>query len=1541
MSSDAFIIGEEWISEHYFTSQARNESFHAQVVARRREWDAEEAETTRTRFTERRAELERRFGALAEEPDSRQVQELYADLLTVLGYRTGQFTLHSEGPLTTVSMPGLSGAAPLAVIAAHPVETIEDLLAKDAATLLEPVEREDGSPIISVATYLSTLFVDEEGPAFALVLAGRWFLLAERARWPEGRYLALDLQLVAERNETKRGGEIDRALTCLDAHSLAPDADGSIWWTGVLEESIKHTVGVSEDLREGVRRSIEIIANEVVARRRAKVLEPLPADQAQPLAVQALRYLYRILFLLYAEASPELGVLPTGASEYDAGYGIDRLRELTLVELHSHQAQEGTHLYESIRLLTDLVDRGPDPRAEEDASGPEGLTFNPLRADLFRPEATAHIDAVGLGNAAVQQVLQRLLLSQERKGRERGFISYVELGINQLGAVYEGLMSYTGFFAEEDLFEVAKNGDASKGSWVVPVHRADHLSEADFVREEDPVTGERRAVRHLQGSFVFRLAGRERQQSASYYTPEVLTRFTVQQALEELLDQNDQRTSAADILDLTVCEPALGSGAFALEAVDQLAREYLSRRQDEVGQRIDPDEFAKELQKVKAHIALHQVYGVDLNSTAVELAEVSLWLSTMVEGLQAPWFGLRLRRGNSLVGARRATYPAADVRMKAWLKQTPVDKPLAALAAEMDSDAIGNDTTASIFHFLLPAQGWGSAVEVPKMVRDLAKDEVAALKKWRSSVRRTLTKKQVDQLLGLSQRVEQLWAISLRRLRIAEAESSRSLDLWGRDESPAPSAVTREQIETSLADEDGAYRRLRRVMDAWCALWFWPLTETDVAPPSVGEWLDALTMLLGSDTRNKHRAWMDTFQDLTHWDQLGEAEEQDRIYSGALRVEEVLKQHPWLAVCEEEARQQGFFHWELDFATVFARGGFDLQVGNPPWVRPDVDPDALLAEGDPWWQLAHRPPESERRERRGETLALPGLQTMFVDAQADIVVLRVFVSDATMYPLLDGLRPDLYRCFMSQTWRGAGERGVSALLHPETHFTDERAAMLRTVTYERLSRHWQFVNELKLFEIDHHVSYGVHVYGRSGRIDFLHACGLYHPETVTRSLVHDGSGDEPGYKHAGAWDVRPHLSRIQRIDVKTLKAWHDVLESEEVAVAATRMIYTINSAADATIRKLAESARVSGLSLLFSAGWNEKTDRENGRFVSEWGPATWKEAILQGPHLHVATPFYKSPNSTMRNNLDWSDVDLEELAHDALPVTSYKPAGSRVEYDARYTHWGENGEISARDHYRIAWRSMAANTGERTLIPALIPPGSGHVHAIISAGGPSVELAALVALQGVLSSLLSDFSVRVAPKASISASTVNRLAVVDLDHSLLGSLLLRTLRLNCLTVAYADLWQDCWDDAFLSDEPILTRHDSGEIGPTWTAATPLRRAVDRRNAQVEIDALVALMLDVPIDDLCTIYRTQFAVLYGYDQREYTYDANGRLIPNSVLSVWRKKGDEITVEERTATHPGSGIDYVYELPFDTLNREADLRTAYAEFERRLAALRVPA
>ena len=110
---------------------------------------------------------------------------------------------------------------------------------------------------------------------------------------------------------------------------------------------------------------------------------------------------------------------------------------------------------------------------------------------------------------------------------------------------------------------------------------------------------------------------------------------------------------------------------------------------------------------------------MDLNATAVELAEISLWLDTMVSGLQAPWFGLHLRRGNSLIGARRAVYSRAQVNDKSWLKATPADVPLTDMVEEMADGATARQTGGRIHHFLLPANGWGAAVEA-KEARELA-----------------------------------------------------------------------------------------------------------------------------------------------------------------------------------------------------------------------------------------------------------------------------------------------------------------------------------------------------------------------------------------------------------------------------------------------------------------------------------------------------------------------------------------------------------------------------------------------------------------------------------------------------------------------------------------------------------------------------------------------------------------------------------------------------------------------------------------------------
>lgn len=1578
----------EFISDHFLTSDETKASFLKQVRDLRRGWNQAHKDgetTTHSRFTAARADLVRRLAALTElDPTTGRetIAGTYAQLREVLGFPGATTTITAARSGSELTIEGVwaepgsvesgsaeSGHAELLWLQATPAETVDDAVA--TSTLLHPV-REGEKPIDrTLGSLISDVFLSEDAPAYIVATAGRFMILAERERWPEGRYLAADAQLVAERNETKQGGEVDYLLAIFGRDSLRPAADGTIWWNTVLEESVSHAVSVSQDLRVGVRRSIEIIANDVLAQRRKADAnssgEAGPADQVDgnELARQSLRYLYRILFLLFAEASPELEVLPVGAAEYDAGYGLERLRELIQNDLTTPQARSGTHFYDSLDLLFQLVngshpsqqgstahqhDDGSSGHGAPDHGVPDhraGLTFQPLQADLFHPARTALIDEHKLSNEALQEVLTRLLLSSEKRGTQRGFVSYANLGINQLGAVYEGLMSYTGFIAAEDLYEVAPHGNSEKGSWVVPVSRWDEELVPHLVKTVDEDTGAERPIQHRAGDFVFRLAGRERQQSASYYTPEVLTRFVVSQALEELLDQNttvdtntDQntpddgaptRTSAAEILNLTICEPALGSGAFAIEAVRQLADEYLKRRQEELGVQIPAENYALELQKVKAQIALHQVHGVDLNATAVELAEVSLWLDTMSAGLQAPWFGLRLKRGNSLVGVQRATYSAAAVNRKDYLKEEPESHPLSGMVGAMERGGTDPGVEGRIHHFLVPGEDWGAAADA-KEVKALAGENQKKLKAWRKSVRQKLTKHQLGRMTDLSQRVEALWPIALRRLQVAESEARREITYFGKqDESLGAAAVTREEIERKLGDPDGIFQRLKRVMDAWTALWFWPVVPDSAdgegraqpIPPDIDAWLDGLQAILGVHGKQPsgkyHSEGQTSILAEADWNDLDAAESLERGMFGMHRIARVLEKHPWLARCEQIAEEQGFFHWELEFGTVFAQGGFDLQVGNPPWVRPDWDEKAVHAEFDPWWQLASKPTQAEKDRRIGRATADSDHAAFMCSSARDIAGLRSVLSADSQYPIVAGLRPDLYRSFMERTWRSASASGAVALIHPESHFTEKKAGHLRAETYRRLRRHWQFINELRLFEVHNLTVYGVHVYGqRAEKPDFAMAASLYHPDTVERSLRHEGGTEIPGLKDAdGNWDTRPHPERLLTVDSAVLETWASILDDPGTSPLEARMVYPVNRASESVLEKMAQAPRVRDVGLQYSSGWNETTDRRKGYF--EVGSAvneSWDDVILQGPHFSVANPFFQEPRPTMKSNKDNEEIDLEALPADFIPRTSYQP-NRDMPYDKHYGTWklGDGASVPQLKTYRLAWRSMAALTSYRTLYPTVLPPGAAHLFTLRSAYASDFKSHEMLALTGAFSSLPYDFLTKVSGLAHLTESFMQSapgLPRLRFRHIIAN----RAARLVCLTSAYAPLWEEV-------------------MGERWTPSSPVRVAAERRQLMVELDALAALSLGLTADELCTIYRTQFPVLRGYEQDDF-YDANGRKVPKEMNKLYRKAGESgMEPADLLWTHPQSQVEYRYEFPFRSFDREDDMRAAYSRFQSELS------
>ena len=194
-------------------------------------------------------------------------------------------------------------------------------------------------------------------------------------------------------------------------------------------------------------------------------------------------------------------------------------------------------------------------------------------------------------------------------------------------------------------------------------------------------------------------------------------------ALKELLPGK----TAADILELKVCEPAMGSAAFLNEVVNQLAQAYLELRQQATGQSVPHEQFATELQKVKMRLADQNVFGVDLNPVAVELAEVSLWLNgifTPEKGellcLVQPAAGLRQLADR----CRRQIYrvnqlPTSTARSakprKLWHEHAPEEL---AWDAELPDDGI--------FHFLLPDPGMAAYTD--KVIKQLEPEAIERCK---------------------------------------------------------------------------------------------------------------------------------------------------------------------------------------------------------------------------------------------------------------------------------------------------------------------------------------------------------------------------------------------------------------------------------------------------------------------------------------------------------------------------------------------------------------------------------------------------------------------------------------------------------------------------------------------------------------------------------------------------------------------------------------------------------------------------------------------
>ncbi|WP_420541251.1 hypothetical protein [Pseudomonas aeruginosa] len=249
------------------------------------------------------------------------------------------------------------------------------------------------------------------------------------------------------------------------------------------------------------------------------------------------------------------------------------------------------------------------------------------------------------------------------------------------------------------------------------------------------------------------------------------------------------------------------------------------------------------------YIADSNVFGVDLNPIAVELAEVSLWLNAIFKGSHVPWFGLQLYNGNSLVGARREVFSTAQLTPgrgenglpeRDWRAAVPQSLPLTQAPK-----------TTDIYHFLLPAEGMGMVSD--RVVRALEPAAFEQFRQWRRSFTAPLTKDEVRRVQALSQAAEKLWQQHAEELSRVRKATCDELHVWpDLAENRAPTStkqkddIYKREMLSDAQKNASPYRRLKLVMDAWCALWFWPLDKASELPSREHWWFVLETVLLGN-----------------------------------------------------------------------------------------------------------------------------------------------------------------------------------------------------------------------------------------------------------------------------------------------------------------------------------------------------------------------------------------------------------------------------------------------------------------------------------------------------------------------------------------------------------------------------------------------------------------------------------------------------------------------------------------------------------------------
>ena len=494
----------------------------------------------------------------------------------------------------------------------------------------------------------------------------------------------------------------------------------------LLESSLEHQEEVTDKLGEQVRRAVEVLVQALdradIDRNRELLHDVTPSE----LYEAGLTVMMRLVFLLCAE---ERGLLLLGDSGYDQNYAISPLRaqlreeaDRVGLEVLERRQDAWSRLLAVFRAVYGGIEH---ESLRMPALG--GSLFDPDRFPFLegRSKGTGWRETsaipLPIDNHTVLMLLDALQVLEQRGGAQ--LLSYRALDVEQIGYVYEGLLEHTvtrlprttlglvgsskvknpnvelaelesvGLEGEDALIEtLVERTGRSKSALGKALRKS--LEDDDYGRLLLACAGDReladrtRPYAHLlrtdnwgqplvyEASSFAVTFGADRRETGTHYTPKSLTEAIVTETLEPVAyvgpaegeaRENWRLKSSEELLDLKVCDPAMGSGAFLVQACRWLSERLLEAWQDEEragkclridGKALDsleggeplPRDAEERLLVARRLIAERCLYGVDINPMAVELAKLSIWLVTLAKGRPFGFLDHNLRSGDSLLG---------------------------------------------------------------------------------------------------------------------------------------------------------------------------------------------------------------------------------------------------------------------------------------------------------------------------------------------------------------------------------------------------------------------------------------------------------------------------------------------------------------------------------------------------------------------------------------------------------------------------------------------------------------------------------------------------------------------------------------------------------------------------------------------------------------------------------------------------------------------------------------------------------------------------